>query len=191
MKLGANGRYAFVDCFTTLSSVVPEKVVAEMESKITACIHNLQKRPIALILDSPDILLALDLAQANQLCSMFLRLRAQAYSTVMACSADSPLLAAASSSSEQKTFTPIELETAAFVAQQAHLARFVISVRELDTGAARDVSGVLRVTRGGCAYSWDNDGDLDDAERVKEMEALYLVLRDGNAKVFERGATGS
>jgi elongator complex protein 6 len=58
--------------------------------------------------------------------------------------------------------------------QQAHNARSVLSVRELGTGAARDVSGVLRITRGG-----KSDGE------VKEWEGLYLVGRDGGVKIVE------
>lgn len=57
-----------------------------------------------------------------------------------------------------------------------------MGVRELETGAARDVSGVLRATRGG---AWDDDEG--DAEVVGEKELLYLVQRDGNVRVFNRG----
>ena len=47
-------------------------------------------------------------------------------------------------------------------------------MRELGTGAARDVSGVLRITRGG-----KSGGD------VRELEGLYLVGRDGAVKGVE------
>lgn len=76
---------------------------------------------------------------------------------------------------------------------QAHAARFVLSARELETGAARDVSGVLRLTRGGDWYDEDsedegeqNDGNGEAAGR----EVLYLVQRDGAVKVFGRGEGG-
>lgn len=66
---------------------------------------------------------------------------------------------------------------AAFVTGLAHLARFTIGLRLLDTGAARDVSGVLRVTRG-----------ADEGEgEVEEMEVLYFVGGDGGVRVFGRG----
>ena len=55
----------------------------------------------------------------------------------------------------------------------------------MDTGAAGDVGGVLRVTVPGV------DGDEDDDVRSKtwkEQELLYLVKTDGTAKVWERGA---
>lgn len=79
---------------------------------------------------------------------------------------------------------PTGAETAAFATTQAHAARLVMSVRELDTGAARDVSGVLRITKGGNSYSLD---DSDEHDEIIGAELLYLVQRDGNVKVFNRG----
>lgn len=145
-------------------------------------------RNVVLILDNLDVLLALTLASAQQLNNLLLKLRSIAHSTVLVCSADLPLLSAATSTPEYMP-TPIEAESAAFVVQQAHSAYIVMGVRELTTGAAKDVSGVLRVTRGGAASSDWEEGDGAE-EALKELEALYLVQRDGNAKVFERGAAG-
>lgn len=58
-----------------------------------------------------------------------------------------------------------------------------MSLRLLDTGTARDVSGVLRVTVG------DQVGeDVQDIQkRIEERELLYFVGGDGGVKVFERG----
>ena len=58
-----------------------------------------------------------------------------------------------------------------------------MSVRELDTGSARDVSGVLRVTKGG---GWE-EGGKGEVETVEERDVLYFVANDGGVKVFERG----
>lgn len=66
-----------------------------------------------------------------------------------------------------------------------------MGVRALETGAARDVSGVLRITRGG-GWGWEEDGE-GEGEGMgmgREVELLYLVGRDGNVKVFERGVDG-
>jgi elongator complex protein 6 len=49
-----------------------------------------------------------------------------------------------------------------------------MSVRELGTGSAKDVSGVLRVTRGG-GGEWD-EGDGQGAD---EGEWRFVVKRDG------------
>lgn len=62
----------------------------------------------------------------------------------------------------------------------------MLSLRPLDTGKARDVSGVIRVSRGG-AWDDDNDDDEEGQEQQKELEALYFVQNDGGVRVFERG----
>ena len=71
-----------------------------------------------------------------------------------------------------------------------------ISLRLLGTGTARDVSGVLRVTRGadgGGEREGEGEGEGDgvekeDEEEVEEKEFLYFVGGDGGVRVFERGA---
>lgn len=79
----------------------------------------------------------------------------------------------------QSPRTPLEINHAAFVTGMSHLARFTIGLRLLDTGAARDVSGVLRVTRG--PDEGERDGELE------EKEVLFFVGGDGGVRVFGRG----
>jgi elongator complex protein 6 len=58
-----------------------------------------------------------------------------------------------------------------------------MSLRLLDTGTARDVSGVVRITAG-------DEVEVDDRDiqrRIEEKELLYFVGGDGGVKVFERG----
>lgn len=57
-----------------------------------------------------------------------------------------------------------------------------MQLRNLETGAASDVSGVLRVSKGG---AWE--GDEISAEENLEKEVLYFVQRDGGVRVFGRG----
>lgn len=76
--------------------------------------------------------------------------------------------------------TPLETEHAAFVIGLAHRAWMVMQLRNLDTGAAKDVSGVLRVSKGGGA---SDDEGLD----WEEKEVLYFVQRDAGVRVFGRG----
>jgi elongator complex protein 6 len=52
----------------------------------------------------------------------------------------------------------------------------VVSLRLLDSGIARDVSGVLRVTNGGGG----------DGTGVEEGEFLYWVGGDGGLRVWQR-----
>lgn len=66
-----------------------------------------------------------------------------------------------------------------------HSADMVLSVRELETGSARGVSGVLRVTRGG-----GGAGEEEWERGWGERELLYFVRRDGGVKVGGRGEVG-
>lgn len=92
----------------------------------------------------------------------------------MTLSADQPLV-----SNHQ---TPLESDHAALLLGTAHQADFIMSLRLLDTGTARDVSGVLRITAGD-----RTEEDLDIQKRIEERELLYFVGGDGGVKVFERG----
>lgn len=56
---------------------------------------------------------------------------------------------------------------------QTHAADLVLSLRMLDTGVAKDVSGVVRIA----VRKEEDEG----------AEYLYHVGADGNVKVFERG----
>jgi elongator complex protein 6 len=76
--------------------------------------------------------------------------------------------------------TPIETEHAALAIGLAHRARSVMQLRTLDTGAAKDVSGVLRISRGGGMTTTEE-------ENLEEREALYFIQRDGGVTVFGRG----
>ena len=72
----------------------------------------------------------------------------------------------------------------------AHMSQRVLGTRVLDTGVARDVSGVVRVT--GQGVGWGGlgleEGGGEEAGRGKEF--LYRITGDGSVKVFERGAGG-
>ncbi|KAI5307559.1 hypothetical protein KEM55_007981, partial [Ascosphaera atra] len=99
------------------------------------------------------------------------------HSAVTAISADSPLIHNTLPGS-----TPLDLESVTFAASLAYQANMVISLRCLDTGVAKDVSGVLRVSRGG---QWaGKKGSRGDWE---EKELLYLVKGDGAVMLFGRG----
>jgi elongator complex protein 6 len=90
-------------------------------------------------------------------------------------SADYPLVSA--------NQTPLEKDHAALVLNISHQADFIMSLRLLDTGTARDVSGVLRVTVGDST----EQGSQGIPRRIEEKELLYFVGGDGGVKIFERG----
>jgi elongator complex protein 6 len=83
--------------------------------------------------------------------------------------ADEPFVAAQT--------TSLEKEQASFVLGLAHEAETVLSLRLLDTGTAKDVSGVIRITRGG----------QESVRTVEEKEYLFHVSGEVGARVFERG----
>lgn len=90
-------------------------------------------------------------------------------STIITLAADEPLISAQN--------TSLEKDHASLALSLAHEAGMLITLRLLDTGTAKDVSGVLRVTPGG-----DTVGFVSE-----ERELLYFVGSDGGVRVFERG----
>jgi len=100
----------------------------------------------------------------------------------MSLAADSPLSAVTSVS------TPIERNHAGLLIGAAHQARLTMSMRLLDTGFAGDVSGLLRITRGGEGYggTGDEKTKLNDTSEADGKELLYHITAAGNVRVFER-----
>lgn len=75
----------------------------------------------------------------------------------------------------------------------AHMSARVMGTRVLDTGVARDVSGVVRVTEqrtGWQDLGLEEERSLNEDDAGKGKEFLYQVKGDGSVKVFERGAGG-
>jgi len=145
-----------------------------------------QKTEILLVIDQPDFLLAATGTGqgigASEMQDWLMGLEQTVHSTILTLSADSPLLHNASAWSQQQV-TPLETEHTNFVVGLCHRARMVIQLRNLDTGVARDVSGVLRTSRGG---AWEEE-QSKDGEKWEEKEVLYFIQRDAGVRVFERG----
>ncbi|KAI0020603.1 hypothetical protein F4780DRAFT_354581 [Xylariomycetidae sp. FL0641] len=123
-----------------------------------------------LIVDQPDVLLAISGGglSSQALRDALLDVRENVHSSVITCAADEPLVASQT--------TTLEKEHASFVLSLAHDAHLVMSLRKLDSGTARDVSGVVRITAGG-----------EDTGAVDNRDLLYYVAADGGVRVFERG----
>ncbi|KAL4953610.1 hypothetical protein BDW69DRAFT_194713 [Aspergillus filifer] len=141
---------------------------------------------ILLVVDQPDLLLAATGPNkgigATEMGEWIMGLQQAATATVVTISADSPLIHNASSFAHQ-TATPLEVEHAAFAVGLAHRAEMVMQLRNLETGAARDVSGILRVSKGGAWGQRESVGE----DSWEEKEVLYFVQRDGGVSVFGRG----
>ncbi|EHA19998.1 hypothetical protein ASPNIDRAFT_39417 [Aspergillus niger ATCC 1015] len=167
-----------------------------LEKDIAAVINDLksstsgdeQEEPeVLLVLDQPDLLLAATGPSrgigATEMGDWVMGLQQYAHATVMTVSSDSPLIHNASASAHQGA-TPLETEHAAFAIGSAHRAHMVMQLRNLETGAARDVSGVLRVSKGG---AWGQNDSTEASSHWEEKEVLYFVQRDGGVSVFGRG----
>lgn len=109
--------------------------------------------------------------------------------------ADDPFMAPAaalelhSQGSAPSASLPLEVEIAAFVVGLAHQSRVIMQCRKLGTGWAADVSGVLRITRGGVVEDDQAaDGSEVQVSRLDEGEWLYRMESDGSVKVWSRGA---
>lgn len=72
------------------------------------------------------------------------------------------------------------------------MSRRILGLRVLDTGVARDVSGVVRVTEQ--KADWLGLGFEDEGKKSEESgagrEFLYQIKGDGSVRVFDRGAGG-
>ncbi|TVY71220.1 hypothetical protein LSUE1_G007580 [Lachnellula suecica] len=212
-KLAVKKRFAFVDGLSGLfvpkqqmSSIgrVGEKVLNDpklehVSREILESIGNLKGSQeadgkIVLVIDQLDLFLAaagqnfgavnladmlMDwrevLLQKPHFTKTFTEWKQEVHSTVVTLSADFPLVSAQQ--------TPLERNHAVLLLSLAHQADFTMGLRLLDTGTARDVSGVVRITVGDQAMEDENDVQ----RRIEERELLYFVGADGGVRVFERG----
>ncbi|KAI1370699.1 hypothetical protein F4677DRAFT_457643 [Hypoxylon crocopeplum] len=156
-----------------LSTTVLQQLGKELEDAVAQAQRSSPGRRTVLIADQLDLLLAAsgDEISSQTLREMLLNIREKVHSSIITVSADEPLISSQT--------TSLEKEHAAFAVSLAHDAHLVLSLRMLDTGTARDVSGVLRATPGG--------GNNSIEWAIEERELLYFVAGDGGVRVFERG----
>jgi elongator complex protein 6 len=168
--------------------------IADIKSTVSSAISPLTasaaQRKTLLIFDNPDLLLALNPAiTPSDFTSLMLQLHTLPnVSHVLAhIQADNPLLSLSTPPQ------PLEVAHHNLLVKCAHMSRRILGVRVLDTGVARDVSGVIRVTEQrkqwfDLGFGIDENKEHDDSGRGKEF--LYQVKSDGSVRVFERGAGG-
>ncbi|KAL9006129.1 MAG: hypothetical protein Q9188_001098 [Gyalolechia gomerana] len=171
LNLSADERISFVDALQ-LGLGLQSGDIRELAKQVLKAIKETASTntKALLILDGIDFLLAATDFTLDELLDTIWALRDHVHATIISASADFPLI--------QAHNTPLELHHAAFVLSIAHQARAIWGVRELDTGSARDVSGVLRITRGPAVEEQD---DVQFVE-VEEKELLYHVAGDGGVK---------
>ncbi|KAL9599963.1 MAG: hypothetical protein Q9179_003380 [Wetmoreana sp. 5 TL-2023] len=178
LNFTTNGKITFIDALKS-GLGLHSSGIDEAEK---ALLKNIEAAKVAgsrvlLVLDGIDFLLAAAEAMVDELLDFIWELKEHAHATIVSASADFPLL--------QAQNTPLEVNHAAFVMSMAHQAKAIWAVRELDTGSAKDVSGVLRITRGPAI----EDEEERRGNEVEETELLYFVAGDGGVRVFERGSS--
>jgi elongator complex protein 6 len=210
-RLRREGRFAFVDGLSelclpasshghaglhTLQSLDESHVRATITHAISSMNPSCSPDPSTpsrktlLVLDSPDLLLALSPATTpSSLSSLLLSLHSYpSVSHVLAhVQSDHPLV------SPSAAPQPVELAHHNFLVKCGHMSRRILSVRILDTGVARDVSGVLRVTEQRADWlglDLQTEGGNSHADVIRGKEFLYQVRADGSVRVFDRGAGG-
>lgn len=136
-----------------------------------------------ILLDGIDFVLSSQPSCSTLTLDSFLSsLRAQCHALVVTGNADAPLLHTAGS--DISPGTPLERNHAHFLTSMAHRCQWVWQLRGLDTGSAKDVTGVLRMSRGGDLGS---EEDEIGPERLPDAEWLYQVKGDSSVRVWSRG----
>ncbi|KAK3904991.1 hypothetical protein C8A05DRAFT_42005 [Staphylotrichum tortipilum] len=169
----ARKHFAFVDGLSSLG--LGGGTVAEVRRTVLDKVGELKRgggiggdgegRKVVLVVDGLDYLLAVAGGSAVEIKDMLAEWREHTHAAIVTVAADDPLI------KEQET--TLGKQHAWFALSLAHEADTLLSLRLLDTGAARDVSGVIRITHHG--------------DRADDHEYLYYVGGDGGVRVFERG----
>ena len=127
-----------------------------------------------LVIDGLDLLLASQPdATLHEHLAVLSRLQQEVHSTWLTLSADSPLV-----HRPVDAATPLEIAHRAFLTTVAYRSRLVMQLRCLETGVAKDITGILRASRGG---SFD-----DEEDHLEEGEWLYHLKTDGSVRVWEK-----
>ncbi|EXJ64570.1 hypothetical protein A1O7_00907 [Cladophialophora yegresii CBS 114405] len=141
-----------------------------------------------ILLDGIDFLLACQpFISTVSLQALLSTLRTRSRALVLTCNADAPLLQTATSGNHDGG-TPLERNHAHFLTSIAHQSRWVFQLRGLDTGSAKDVSGVIRVSKGG--DGGDGENEISTSGRTTDLpdtEWLYQLKGDGSVRVWGRG----
>ena len=176
----------------TLTLTQLKDLCATISTELLSLTPTPTEKPL-LAIDSADLLLAATSLPAHSLWGFLLDLRELSHNLFLTISADTPLLTPAISLATSLfhnqappllgagAYGKLETESAAFITTAVHNAEWVVGLRLLDTGVAKDVSGVMRITRGGAWEELEGEGE-------KEKEVLYFVGEgSGGVEVFDRG----
>lgn len=151
----------------TLGLVAISTAIAEAISTID------EASDILLILDSPDILMGLGSIDQSRILNSILKWRHQVHSMVISLTTDSVV----DMDPRNSSLSTLLGDQQQLLLALAHQADNIFSTKLLDSGTAKDVSGVVRIH------------PRTNAEDMKEKELLYFVDSGSNkgVEVWERG----
>ncbi|KAG9187747.1 hypothetical protein G6011_05618 [Alternaria panax] len=172
----------------TLGSLEMADITATVSRAISSLATSAAHPHTLVVLDNPDLLLALNPAVTpSDFAALVLQLHTlpNVSHVLTHIHADTPLLSLSTPPQ------PLQVAHHNLLVKCAHMSRRILGLRVLDTGVARDVSGVVRVTeqtrqRLGVGFDIEQTNGGHDSGRAKEL--LYQVKSDGSVSVFERGA---
>lgn len=187
---GATSAGSIIPVHYSLKTLELSDIKAVISSAILSLSSSAPQRKTLLIFDNPDLLLALNPSiTPSDFTSLALTLHTiPTVSHILThMQSDNPLLHLSVPPQ------PLELAQHNLLVKCGHMSRRILGVRILDTGVARDVSGVIRITEQ--KHEWldlelseNEPKEGNDAGKGKEF--LYQVKGDGSVRVFERGAGG-
>lgn len=132
-----------------------------------------------IIIDSIDFALAQEPEMDPFKLQQFLAsIRSPIVSLILSCNADTPLLY-----TDVEAATTLEKHQRGFLASMAHQSCWVFQIRGLDTGIAKDVTGVLRVSHGGS----DELTSRETSNQLSDREWLYRLKSDASISIWLRG----
>lgn len=162
----------------SLKSLTLQDLNAAISTAIQRLSSHSTTSKMTVLMDGLDFMLACQPSlQSTELLQTIVDLQHRVHTVVLTCAADNSLL-----HSHEASATPLELEHAVYARSLAHQARFVFQLRPLETGHSREVSGTIRISRGG---AWDTAED--GSTEPDEGEWLYQVKSDGVVQVWGRG----
>lgn len=184
----SNNRIHYIDGLSTNSTPgngvynLAQLSIKNLSTSLTAVLRDSNSKSpdqkTLIMIDGLDFLLAVEPSTtALDVQQLILNLQTRSHGVIVTCAADSPLL-----HNTEASATPLEIEHSTFARLLAHGASWVFQLRPLETGQSREVSGSVRVSRGG---AWDSDGE--ERQERGDGEWLYQMKGDGSVRVWGRG----
>lgn len=170
-------RLCYIDCFSSLFTHIiptPGRGANALFGKFLQNQLALIEPNSVIIVDSPQILLAATLITLNELVAHMAKLNRLCRQMFVVIAKDHPQsVEMASLSADDAVFKLTD-----FITKSYYRAQLVINLMPLPTGRAKDITGIVTVSKSATLYMCPL--------QVVEKEYIYSVTKDGNVKLFFR-----